>query len=570
MAPDGETCFPEGVNFLYESPRGEVITVKVLTDSGASISCVRSEWVENMALSTHRGPRITVTGVTNGRLALDDYVTLKLACPLRPEVSIEFTLLVLPGIGMWKCRVPQKPRGLKRFGSYLADPDVIGKEETLTFPILAGGRYMSQLKMTAVYFNKDFALVDSVDGLIPRGMWPSDAVSEEIEGFRYRLTYQALVGLAQDEPEIISVQPMDDKVEKPISAPATALSMEDLELNQAILDSLRQDRMELDGVLASEEKLTVKEKFKCYLTSVHIEDNRIILPLPKSSGFPHKVRANHRYGELCSRHLRKFLEESPYAPVYINQVGQGIDQGKLVKTSLEELRAKGVEYSELTHHAVQQPEKPAFPIRVVINGNSKEPNGYSPNDWLDPGVNLLPLILSIIFYVRNKRFYLSADISKAKRRIFPKHKVDPPEWATKLGHEPSLKPYRILGCGFDPATGLFYVLLNRLLEFADKPRITKRLAWGLVARFYDLLGLGTGCQLGLEKLRQELDDKHPKAPWGYLLTKRETAKWHNMVNEFTTLRELKVPRFICCDDKFKGSTCWQRTRVQMRSARLYI
>jgi hypothetical protein len=98
-------------------------------------------------------------------------------------------------------------------------------------------------------------------------------------------------------------------------------------------------------------------------------------------------------------------------------VQQWIDQGKLVKTSLEELKEKRVEYSELRHHAVQQPEKHSFPIRVVINGNSKEPNGYSPNDWLDPGVNLLPLIPSIIFYIRNKRYYLSADISKAFLQI---------------------------------------------------------------------------------------------------------------------------------------------------------
>jgi hypothetical protein len=337
-------------------------------------------------------------------------------------------------------------------------------------------------------------------------------------------------------------------------------------------------------------------------------------------------------------------------------VQQWIDQGKLVKTSLEELKLRRVEYSELTHHAVQQPEKPSFPIRVVINGNSKEPNGYSPNDWLDPGVNLLPLIPSIIFYIRNKRFYLSADISKAflqikldgddayriimrwpkkdshgvwhdeffrfaylpwgvrcasfclaaglkylireaaarhpeqasilqeisdnqyaddlnagadteeelmqtfdimeetaKEASMPlgKHKVDPPDWATKLGLEPSLKPYRILGCGFDPASGCFYVPLNRLFEFADKTRITKRQAWGLVARFYDLLGLATGCQLALKKLRQEIDEKHPKAPWGHLLTKRETAKWNTVVNEFIALREFKVPRYITCDDEFK-------------------
>jgi hypothetical protein len=82
------------------------------------------------------------------------------------------------------------------------------------------------------------------------------------------MSYEAIVCLARDEPEVITVNPIDDKVGDNIQAPAVALSLEDLELNEAILDALRHERMEIDGVLASEEKLTIKEKFERYLTYV--------------------------------------------------------------------------------------------------------------------------------------------------------------------------------------------------------------------------------------------------------------------------------------------------------------
>jgi hypothetical protein len=302
--------------------------------------------------------------------------------------------------------------------------------------------------------------------------------------------------------------------------------------------------------------------------------------------------------------------------------------------TLHELQQKNILYSELTHHAVQQPGKVNFPIRVVINGNSKDPGGYSSNDWLDPGVNLLPLIPSILFSVRNRKYFFSADISKAflqikldgddayriifrwptkdsngkwtdqfyrfaylpwgircssfclaaglkfvfmqEARIYPhltrilqtilddqyaddlnagadtlpdaietfrvieetmrkasmplgKYKFDPPEISRTFGLDPSYKPYRILGCGFDPTTSSFYVPLTNFFEYLTKPRLSKRQAWGIVARFFDSLGILAGCLLKLKLLRQEIDLAHPKAPWDLLLSQRVTLKWHAVV-----------------------------------------
>jgi hypothetical protein len=650
-----ESAFPEGINFHFTNPSGELAEVKVLSDSGAGISCVSGLWVKKMGYPITKGENLSITGVTKGRLSTNEYVRLVVTSPLRPEINVELKLVVLPDMGEWKCKIPACPKGLRKYKMYLADEDILQSNKVLTYPILVSGKYMSIFKMTAVYFNNSFALVDSIAGLIPRGTWPRDCPTENLRGFSYEMSYNVLIGAVEEE-EMIKIQITGEKPEKNPEVPGIAATMEDLELNHEIMEALRRELIELDGVTSSEVKLTVRERFEEYLKSVRVEDDRIILPLPKSKGFPHKVRANHRYGEIRGRHLRKYLDESPYAPIYIRQVEQWIEQGKLVKTTLEELAEKSVEYSELTHHAVLQPGKPNFPIRVVINGNSKEPGGYSPNDWLDPGANLLPLIPSIIFYIRNKRYYMSADISKAflqikldgddayriilrwpkkdaegkwydefyrfaflpwgircasfclaaglkfvirqaaarypeyakilqeisnnnyaddlnagantlpelyimysimedtaKRASMPlgKYKLDPASLAKGFNLEPSYKPYKILGCGFDPETSSFYVPLARLFEFLDKPRITKRQAWGLVARFYDVLGICIGCQLLLKILRQEIDNKHPKAPWGFLLSKRETAKWHAAIEEFRPLVNLKVPRYIACEGEYK-------------------
>jgi hypothetical protein len=74
-----------------------------------------------------------------------------------------------------------------------------------------------------------------------------------------------------------------------------------------------------------------------------------------------------------------------------------------------------------------------------------------------------------------------------------KYKFDPPEISCTFGLDPSYKPYRILGCGFDPTTSSFYVPLTNFFEYLNKPCLSKRHAWGAVARFCDSLGILAGC-----------------------------------------------------------------------------
>lgn len=130
-----------------------------------------------------------------------------------------------------------------------------------------------------------------------------------------------------------------------------------------------------------------------------------------------------------------------------------------------------------------------------------------------------------------------------------KHRGYPPNIVEAVGAKPTLEPYKILGCGYDPQDDTLYITLDNLEDFVGKPRITKRQAAGIVARIFDPLGWATPVSLEAKKLRQKLDMEHPKADWNYLLTPEATAEWEKLVKETVALRNFKIPRRITVDEE---------------------
>jgi hypothetical protein len=318
----------------------------------------------------------------------------------------------------------------------------------------------------------------------------------------------------------------------------------------------------------------------------------------------------------------------------------------MVKTDEDEL--KDHLHSYLSHHAVVRMDSETTPVRVVINGNTKESGGFSSNDWLSSSLNVLPLIHKIIFNARMNPVFIVADISKAFMQVvlaledqwllviqwprctdgawqvetyrfkhmpwgiacapamlntglrylyqkiarekpelkpimkvlednsyvddlmmggknnestyeiadtafasleqvsmkLTKIKSYPPELSEKYGVPATRTPYKILGIGFDPATDTISVRMDRIDEFSQIRRLTKRQSWGLVARFHDPIGIASGCLLIAKLYRRQLDVKYPKAKWDHTYTKVETKRWHEIVAELCTLKEYKLPRLI--------------------------
>ena len=71
----------------------------------------------------------------------------------------------------------------------------------------------------------------------------------------------------------------------------------------------------------------------------------------------------------------------------------------------------------LPHHPVFKPSSSTTKIRPVFDGSSKNEEGYSLNDILDPGPSLLPLLFDVLLRFRYSNIVLISDITKAFLQI---------------------------------------------------------------------------------------------------------------------------------------------------------
>ena len=380
--------------------------------------------------------------------------------------------------------------------------------------------------------------------------------------------------------------------------------------------------------------------------------------MPKKPGtFPYLVSENLQTGARRIKRVEKLLSKNDkYAEAYRGLIEAWIQTGILKLTSLEELRANGP-WTELPHHAVIREDRATTQVRPVFEGNAHDPGKKSTNDYLDPGVNVLPMINEIITDIRLKKYFVISDISKAFVQVqllpedqfllairwpaekladgsyrydwyrfmhlpwgiacasfvlnaavryllrkyaeqFPqtkeftdllqinayvddiastgntieetvttadiaikalaagemnltKHRGYPPTIVEALGSEPTYDPYKILGCGFNPANDTLCVRMDNLDAFEDNIRITKRQAAGMVARIYDPLGWVTPATLEGKKLRQKLDLAHPKADWNFLMSAKETKKWHDFTKSCKVLKDFTIPRQLSLPGEIK-------------------
>jgi hypothetical protein len=268
-------------------------------DSGASIPCVSRTWLVENKIQIIQVRSTTIGGVTPGVIQTNEYALIYISPLLQPNLTIELRMVVLPTDKYWLCHAPKPPRPLYKYAPYMADPEIPypSKLPFHSFPILVGGAHMNFFRMTAVYFNKSFAIQETIAGLVPRGYWPPDVPEEQL--YEFKREYDFYSTICPDEHQYL-VQ--NDDVQNALDfehcywTPNTLVK--DQELNAEIQANIRSDRAELQGALAVEIKKSVQEQYQEYLKLIQIENIRIILPLPKSKGFPHKVRSNHAYGKI--------------------------------------------------------------------------------------------------------------------------------------------------------------------------------------------------------------------------------------------------------------------------------
>jgi hypothetical protein len=151
--------FPESILFHFNSPDGVLKEVRILTDSSVSIPCVRLSWVVENKIQIIKGRATTIGGVTPGVIETNEYALIYISSPLQPNVTIELQMVVLPTDKYWLCHTPKLPRPLYKYSPYMADPEILHPKLPFhSFLILVGWAHMNVFKITAIYFNKSFAI----------------------------------------------------------------------------------------------------------------------------------------------------------------------------------------------------------------------------------------------------------------------------------------------------------------------------------------------------------------------------------------------------------------------------
>lgn len=392
--------------------RQSYVPIRILLDSGCSCPIIAESTASRLNLGLEPCKEVPILGLRSEPVYARSKATIFLKFRLG-TFKISFQALVVPNASGWPATTPLiQPYWLHKLDPLLADPDIVKPSTVLIYDILVGGDFLAEIRLTPIYFHREFALQSSLGGYVPRGRWsvPEDATAPRL--FEPSITAR----INQVPRPMVKLETITERYETLLH---DSSSEEDNNLNRLIAESILQDRLDLLGDSEKEKFIENEQNFLQYLkTLTYDETGRVIAPLPKKPGYPDNVSENLITGRWRIRSVEKLLENpvSPYAQEYIKMFMSWVQTGVLRKTSLSELREHG-KFTELPHHPVLRPDSKTTPVRMVIDGNAKDFGKTSTNDFLDSGINVLPQIINILTTARVSRQFIMGDISKAFLQI---------------------------------------------------------------------------------------------------------------------------------------------------------
>ncbi|XP_071579066.1 uncharacterized protein [Temnothorax nylanderi] len=110
---------------------------------------------------------------------------------------------------------------------------------------------------------------------------------------------------------------------------------------------------------------------------------------------------------------RRFERDPAFRVMYHDFMDEYLALGHMTPSTVE----RGVNACFLPHHGVLKGSGSDVKIRVVFNGSARTAAGYSLNDFLHAGPNLLPALADVMTRWRRHRYVFTADIVKVYRQI---------------------------------------------------------------------------------------------------------------------------------------------------------
>ncbi|XP_071579349.1 uncharacterized protein [Temnothorax nylanderi] len=120
--------------------------------------------------------------------------------------------------------------------------------------------------------------------------------------------------------------------------------------------------------------------------------------------------------------LKRFKRDSELQKLYTQFMQEYEQLDHMAKIPSTTSRSSTHYY--LPHHGVLKPDSETTKLRVVFNGSCATSTGFSLNDTMYTGANLLLNIFDVLIWIRQHRYLFSTDITKMYRQI----KVHPSDW----------------------------------------------------------------------------------------------------------------------------------------------
>ena len=173
--------------------------------------------------------------------------------------------------------------------------------------------------------------------------------------------------------------------------------------------------LESIGVVDNPEPETLEENFEKFKQSVSHDGERYSVALPWKEGGKDRVRENKasagkRFESLKNRLAKTPELEKKYHAVFADMWEQGIIE-EVPDHELAQSESKAVFY--LPHRPVVKETSASTKIRPVFDASATSYNGFSLNDCVETGPNLLPDLVKVLLRFRRWRVALTADVIKA-------------------------------------------------------------------------------------------------------------------------------------------------------------
>nr|XP_034174839.1 uncharacterized protein LOC117601764 [Osmia lignaria] len=159
--------------------------------------------------------------------------------------------------------------------------------------------------------------------------------------------------------------------------------------------------------------------------TTHARDasGRYIVRLPLKL-HPRALGNSYQTAHNClQRTLRRLSKDAQYKQLYTKFMLEYEQLGHMVRLINDSITSPFQYF--LPHHGVLKLGSTTTALRVVFNGSSPTSSGYSLNDLLHTGPNLMLNIADLLIWIRRYKHLFATDVTKMYRQI----KVHPDDWS---------------------------------------------------------------------------------------------------------------------------------------------